>query len=110
MLFGGIGAEPGEEGEVAAGAYKDDVHGREAGLSDEQELAQYLTFPGGGYPAMVAQQYFKGAEASPESREAAEKLKQDLVEDPWISMPHTDEENKQLQGFGSDIEKYVEEM
>lgn len=75
-----------------------------------QQVSKYFTFPGGGYPTMIKQDFFRDAESSAISVEAAQKIKDDLIEDIWPSILHTEEENKKLQGFGADIEKYVEEM
>ncbi|WP_217586486.1 extracellular solute-binding protein [Lentibacillus saliphilus] len=110
FFFMGIEGETYEEDEDGNIAYKDHIMNSKEGLSFEEELAKYLTFPGGGFPSMTSQKYFLGAESSPESLAVAEKLGQNLAEDRWIRMPHTKEENDQLRGFGTDIEKYVSEM
>src|SRR5699024_2714233 len=82
----------------------------EEGLTRDQEIAKYLTFPGGGYPGMLSQEYFHGSENTPDELEAAEKLEPNLVEDPWGAFIHTKEETDKLSSFGADIDKYVEEM
>ncbi|HLQ72315.1 MAG TPA: extracellular solute-binding protein, partial [Bacillota bacterium] len=110
MYFMGIEGETYEEDENGNPVYMDHILNSEEGLTYEEELAKYLTFPGGGFPSMTTEKYFKGAESSPESLEAAEKLEKDMPEDPWITPVHTKEENDELRGFGSDIEKYVTEM
>ncbi|WP_217586487.1 extracellular solute-binding protein [Lentibacillus saliphilus] len=109
MYFMGIEGETFEynaDGEVE---YTDKVLG-DKDLSFSEQVSRFLTFPGGGFPTMLKENYFRGAESSDISVEAAEKVKPDLVEDPWPSILHTEEENKDLQGFGADIEKYVAEM
>src|SRR5699024_6581335 len=75
-----------------------------------EQVSKYFTFPGGGQATMIKQEFFKDAESSEISVEAAEKLEDDLIENAWPELIHTEEENKKLQGFGNDIEKYVEEM
>ena len=75
-----------------------------------QQVSEYFTYPGGGKPTIIMQEFFRDAESSEISVEAAKKIEPDLIEDPWPSILHTEEENKQLQGFGADIEKYVDEM
>jgi len=110
MYFMGIEGETYEEDEDGNAVYMDHILNSEEGLTFEEELAKYLTFPGGGFPSMTTKEYFKGAESSPESLEAAEKLEKNMPKEPWISPIHTKEENDELRGFGSDIEKYVEEM
>ena len=59
---------------------------------------------------MTLEEYFNGAEMRPDALEAADKLKPDLIDDPWPSLRHTKEESDDLRGFGTDIEKYVAEM
>lgn len=109
LFFMGIEGETYEEVDGEA-VYMDHIVNSEDGLSLEQELAKYLTFPGGGYPTMTTLDYFQGAESQPDEMETAELLAQDLVEEPWSSIRHTNEETNKLQGFGTDIEKYIEEM
>jgi putative aldouronate transport system substrate-binding protein len=90
--------------------YLDKITDSADGLSFEQELAKYLTWPGGGYPGMVKEELFKGLENSPQSREAAKKLEQYAIDEVWPSFNYTEEESKTLSSTGSDIEKYVKEM
>lgn len=110
LFFMGIEGETYELDEDGNPEYMDHILNSEDGLSYEEELAKYLTFPGGGFPSVTSEEFFKGAESSEESLASADLLSENLVEDPWVSMPHTKEENDQLRGFGTDIEKYVEEM
>lgn len=109
LFFMGIEGETYEEkdGEID---YLDKIVNNEEGLSLEQELAKYLTFPGGGYPTMTTLEFFRGAESQADEMDTAELSAPYLIEDPWISVRHTNEETKKLQGFGADIEKYIEEM
>src|SRR5699024_7847915 len=110
MYFMGIEGETYVEDEDGNAEYRDHIVNSEDGLSFEAELARYLTFPGGGFQSMTSEVHVKGAESSLESVEAADKLEEYMPEEPWISAVHTKEENDELRGFGSDIEKYVEEM
>src|SRR5699024_2463182 len=89
--------------------YMDHILNSPDGLSFEQELSKYLTFPGGGYPSITTEEYFRGAETTNESLDAAKKLSKDLIE-PWVGMPLTKEEKDEFGGVIADIEKYVDEM
>lgn len=80
------------------------------GLTLNQAVADYLTWPGGNYPSIVEEKYFKGAESSDKSLKTADQIEPDKIEEFWPSFTYTDEENKKLSGFGADIEKYVGEM
>ena len=110
FFFMGKKGETYEEKEDGSLVYMDHIMNSKNGLSFEEELAKYLTFPGGGFPSMTSEKFFQGAESSDISLDAAEKLSNNLVEDGWVAMPHTKEENDELRGFGADIEKYVAEM
>lgn len=107
MGYEGETYEVNENGELE---YMDHILNSEEGLTRDQEIAKYLTFPGGGYPGMLSQEYFHGSENTPDELEAAEKLEPNLVEDPWGAFIHTKEETDKLSSFGADIDKYVEEM
>lgn len=110
LFFMGIEGETYELDENDVPVYMDHILNSSEGLTYEQELAKYLTFPGGGFPSITHRKYFKGPANSPEDLEAADKLAPDLVESPWSLFKYTNEETKKLAGLGSDIEKYIEEM
>lgn len=110
LFFMGIKGETYEVDENGDAVYMDHIVNSKEGLSLEQELAKYLTFPGGGFPSMTTLDYFQGAESQPDEMATAELLSPDLVEEPWLSIRHTNEETEKLSGFGVDIEKYVVEM
>src|SRR5699024_2358039 len=109
MFFMGKEGDTFEYNDEGEAEYTDKVVG-DKDMAFSEQVSRFFTFPGGGFPTMVKREYFNGAESSDISVEAAEKLKGDLVENPWPALLHTEEENKKLQGFGSDIEKYVDEM
>ncbi|TQS75005.1 extracellular solute-binding protein [Ornithinibacillus gellani] len=109
MFFMGIEGDTYEINDKGEAEYTDKVIG-DPDMPFSEQVSRFLTFPGGGFPTMVKKEYFRGAENSDVSVEAAEKLKDDLVEELWPPLLHTEEENKKLQGFGADIEKYVQEM
>nr|WP_210470512.1 extracellular solute-binding protein [Sporosarcina sp. 6E9] len=110
MFFMGFEGETYEKNEDGELVYMDHIMNSADGLTYEQELAKYLTFPGGGFPTITTRKYFKGTENSPQDLEAAERLAPDLVESPWAPFKYTNEETKTLAGVGADVEKYVTEM
>ena len=108
LFFLGVEGETYEVDEDGNPDFIKDVYDPET--DDSSALKDYLTFGGGGYPALTIENYFRGAETAPEALEAADTLEPDLLEDPWPNEKYTSEEVDQLQGFGSDIDEYVGEM
>lgn len=90
--------------------YLDEIKKNPKGLTLEQALAPYVVWPGGGYPGMVKQQYFKGAESLPESLDAAKKAEPYFVKEKWPTFTFTEEESSRMAAIGNDIETYVNEM
>src|SRR5699024_4710279 len=58
---------------------------------------------------LLLEEYFAGAEAEPESFEAAEKVEPYLVDELWPEFTYTEDENKELIPIETDITKYVDE-
>lgn len=110
LFLMGIEGETYEETEDGELKYLDKITKSEEGLSFEQELAKYLTWPGGGYPGYVKAELFQGLENSPKSAESAKKLEPYMIEEAWPTFTHTAEENRVLASTGADIEKYALEM
>ncbi|MBO0993328.1 extracellular solute-binding protein [Bacillus sp. SD088] len=110
LFFMGIEGETYEKDENGEAVYMDHILNSKEGLSNEEEWAKYLTFPGGGFPSMTTLKYFQGAESKPDEMASSDLLAPDLVKEPWLSIRHTNEETSKLNGFGADIEKYVVEM
>lgn len=110
LFFMGLEGETFEETPEGEFKFMDKITNSEEGLTFEQEASKYLTWSGGGYPSVATQKYFKGAESSPKSIEAAETLEPYLIDDIWPSFIYTKEETDQLASFGADIDKYVAEM
>jgi putative aldouronate transport system substrate-binding protein len=90
--------------------YVEDITDNKEGLTQDQAIAKYLSFPGGGYPGIIKQEYFLGSETSPSSLEATDKMEPYFIEEVWPSFTYTVEENQRLVALSSDIEKYVSEM
>lgn len=90
--------------------YTDEINKNPSGLTFEQALIKYVVWPGGGYPNIVQQKYFKGAESRPESLETAERFSAHLPEEIWPTFTFTIEENEDMSTLGSDINDYVTEM
>lgn len=96
-----------EDGEYK---YMDHITNSEDGLTMEQELVKYLTWPGGGAPGLFKQEYFKGAESSEQELESASILEPYMIEEAWPGFSYTPDEIRDLDSFGADIEKYTLEM
>lgn len=110
LFFMGVEGETFEETEDGKFEYMDHIINSEEGLTYEQEQAKYMTFPGGGFPSVVSEKYFKGPAMSDKAVAAAETVEPDIVEEPWAAFIYTKEEQDQLDSFGADIDKYVTEM
>jgi len=111
LFFMGVEGETYEINDDGEPEYMDYILNSEEGNTIAQEQSKYLTFQGGGFPSVTTEEYFQGtAESSDEAIAAAEKLKPDLIEEPWPPFIHTEEEMDKLNSFGSDIAKYVDEM
>lgn len=78
-------------------------------LPFDQALKPYSTFFGGGYPGIIKEDYFKAAESTDESTQAAKLLEPDAQNEVWSTFTFTQDESDQLDGLADDIEKYVEE-
>ena len=109
MFFMGFEGETYEVTEDGEYEYIDEIANNPE-LSLDQAVAQYLTWPGGQYPGILKEDYFKGAEGAPSSKEAAKKLEPYFVEEVWPSFTYTDEEIRIMTSSGADLEKYVNEM
>ncbi|MDQ1913578.1 extracellular solute-binding protein [Paenibacillus sp. GD4] len=90
--------------------YTDEINKNPQGLTFEQALVKYVTWPGGGYPGIVREKYFKGAESMPESLEAAKKVAADLPKEVWPAFSYTDKETDRMQALNTDIVTYIDEM
>lgn len=110
LFFMGKEGETFEENEDGEIDYVDEIKNSPEGLTLDQELIKHLTWPGGGYPGIVKEDYFKGAESSESEIEATEKVEADLIDEVWPGFTYTVEENNKLNSVGTDIEKYVGEM
>ncbi|MFK7694945.1 ABC transporter substrate-binding protein [Paenibacillus sp. HJGM_3] len=90
--------------------YTKEITNNPNGLTFEQALVKYVVWPGGGYPNMVQQKFFKGAESQPESIQAAEKFKKYMPNELWPTFNYTAEENTRMAALNADINTYVTEM
>ncbi|WP_404455571.1 extracellular solute-binding protein [Virgibacillus necropolis] len=110
LFFMGIEGKTYKENAEGDLEYLDKIKNSKEGLSLDQELSKYLTWPGGGYPGIIKKEFFKGTESAPSSIKSAELLKPNIIEEAWPDFTYTLEENKKLSALGADIEKYVDEM
>lgn len=92
--------------------YKKEADGSYAYTDElnEKKTSYFLTWPGGGYPSMVKQEFFKGAESLPISVESVKKIKPYFIKEAWPLFTYTEEENQQMRSVAPDIETYVNEM
>ncbi|MCQ6561139.1 extracellular solute-binding protein [Paenibacillus mendelii] len=107
MGFEGKSYEIDPSGEIA---YTKEITENPDGLTFEQALVKYVVWPGGGYPNIVRQKFFKGAESQPEAIEAAKRFANQFPEEIWPAFNLTVEENDQMATLGADINSYVAEM
>ncbi|GIN70030.1 ABC transporter substrate-binding protein [Bacillus sp. J14TS2] len=110
LFYLGIEGETFEEKADGTVDFIDEINNHPDGLSFEEAVTEYLTFPGGGSPTMTIQEFYRGGGSSEKRLATAELLKPDVVKDPWSSFIYTEEETKILDSTGNDIEKYVDEM
>ncbi|MBO0991870.1 extracellular solute-binding protein [Bacillus sp. SD088] len=110
FFFMGIEGETYEENEDGKLEFVDKIKNSPDGLTMEQELSKYVTYLGGGYPGIMKEQFFDGAESIPSSLAAAEEMKPYMLEEVWPEFSYTSEEYKKRSTLAADIEKYVKEM
>ncbi|WP_307327281.1 extracellular solute-binding protein [Evansella vedderi] len=91
--------------------YTEEITNNPDGLNLDQAISQYLTWPGGFYPGIVKEQYFKGAEGNEASRARAEKAEPYTLDmnEVWPVFNFTLEEHEELTVIQNDINTYVEE-
>src|SRR5699024_10381252 len=102
MGIEGVTFEEKDNGEID---YLDEIK-NDPEMSLDQKISQYTTWPGGGYPGIVKEDYFKGTESLPSSLEATERFEDDIPEEVWPSFTYTIEEGERLEALSADIEKY----
>jgi len=92
--------------------YTDEITKNPKGLTLDQAISQYLMWPGGYYPGIVKQKFFKGAEGRPTSVDNAKKAEPFTIkiDDVWPSFNYTAEETEELTTIANDITTYVGEM
>lgn len=110
LFFMGVEGVTYEETEDGEYEYVDEIKNNPDGLTVEQAVSKYLTYPGGTYPALVTQEFFQGSQGTDMSLDATERLKPHLIEEVWPAFIFTDEEQKIMDTSGADTEKYVNEM
>lgn len=110
LFFMGVEGETFEVDENGELQYLDKIINSPDGLTMEQELSKYIIWLGIGYPGIVREATFKGAETLPASLETAEALSPYLPDEIWPRFTFTVEENNKLIGLQADIHKYVDEM
>lgn len=109
LFFMGVEGETYEEVSDGEIDYVDEFYNHPDGLTFDQVIANYFSWPGGGYPGIIKEEFFKGNSAHPATAEAAERVSP-YVEEIWPAFLFTTEENQRLAALAADIEKYVDEM
>lgn len=109
MGFEGITYKETANGEVE---YTDEITKNPDGLTLDQAISKYLTWPGGYYPGMVKQKYFKGAEGQQASIENAKKAESNTIqqEEIWPAFNFDLKDQEELSSISTDIQTYVDEM
>lgn len=109
QFFMGIEGESYEQKEDGSYDYLEKFRNDPNGLTLEQAIAPYVTYMGGGYPGIVKQEFFKGAETSEKYLAGAEMYAPFFPEEVWAKFTYTAEESQRMAALADDIEKYVEE-
>ena len=109
MGFEGVTYKMTDKGEYE---YLDSIAKNPDGLNLDQAVSQYLVWPGGYYPGIVKQQFFKGAEGLPSSVKNAEDAAPNSIklDDIWPAFNFTPEEQDELTTIQTDIHTFVDEM
>lgn len=89
--------------------FTDEVKNNPNGLTLDQAVAKFTTWPGGSYPGYVQEKYFKGSESLPESVDAGNKASKNLIKEMWYSFNFTEEETAFMSSKGADIQKFITE-
>lgn len=92
--------------------YTDEITKNPKGLTLDQAISQYLMWPGGYYPGIVKQKFFKGAEGRPTSVDNATKAESYTIkiDEVWPAFNYTAEETEELATLANDITTYNSEM
>lgn len=95
-----------EDGEYE---FLDIIKNNPDGLNLDQAVGQFTSQPGGGYPGILTNKYFKGAEGRPESIEGAEILQPYFPEEKWPANLYTTAQRDIMSSIGNDIDTYITE-
>ncbi|SHE11506.1 Lipoprotein lplA [Chlamydia abortus] len=92
--------------------YTDEIINNPKGLNLDQAVSQYLIWPGGYYPGIIKQKFFKGAEGRPSSIENTQKAMPYTLKDEeiWPAFNFTSEEQDELTTIQSDLHVFIDEM
>jgi len=110
LFFMGVEGKTYEKSADGTFKYVDEILNPAEGITFDQAVSKYLTWPGGGYAGVVRKAYFLGSESSPASLEATEKVAPYFPKDIWAPFSFTAEENEIIASIGNDITTYVAEM
>ncbi|WZL78573.1 extracellular solute-binding protein [Eubacteriales bacterium mix99] len=80
------------------------------GSSFDQVISKYVTYTGGGIPALQRTEYFKGGETHPVALKAAEDMAPYTPKEMWNKFNYTLEEIDRKAALESDINGYISQM
>jgi len=110
LQFLGVEGKTFEEDSNGELQFIDEITDNPEGLTFDQAVAQYLTYPGGGHPGFMKKEYNRASENQSAAVEAMDKAEPYLVDELWPDFTYTDEEYKELETFQTDMNSYIDEM
>ncbi|GIN72393.1 ABC transporter substrate-binding protein [Bacillus sp. J14TS2] len=110
LYYLGVEGETYEQTADGEYTFLDEITNNPDGLTLSQAISKYLTYPNGGAPGIIIEEFYQGTETLPALVEAADKNEPFLIQETWPAFTFTSEESKKMASLTVDIEKYVEEM
>ncbi|WP_078393559.1 extracellular solute-binding protein [Shouchella patagoniensis] len=106
LQFMGVEGETFEVADDGSYEFTEEISNHPDGLTQDQAVAQHMTWLGGRVPSFVKSNYFTGSEGLPNAMEAGEKVKESIPE-IWNYFNYTAEELQFKQSIGTDIETFI---
>lgn len=110
LYFMGVEGKTFEEKSNGELEFVEEITDNPDGLTFDQAVAQYLTYPGGGHPGFMKKEYDKASENQPAAIKAMEKSEPFLPDEIWPEFTSTDKEYKELSRITVDMNSYTSEM
>src|SRR5699024_8634989 len=102
LQFLGVEDETFVENEDGELEFIDDITENPEGLTFDQAVAQYLTYPGGGHPGFMKKKYNRASENQEAAVEAMDVTEPYLTDELWPDFTYTEEEYDELSSFQAD--------